>query len=197
LWNITIDPGTSEVTGTIGPPSNKIDFFIMNQQQYHDFRHSACDEIYTAEIAKYSLTSTYSLDWKNPQPGWYYFIFSSNDVGTHPTVTTPFILVATYNQAETSTVYNVATNVVTVSGTQTLTSSQVTQVPTGTGLSLDPTLVAGLVIVVIAICGALYFVKSRQGKKQGKVEGKAFCLNCGEELPRGSKFCNKCGSKQE
>jgi ribosomal protein L40E len=30
-----------------------------------------------------------------------------------------------------------------------------------------------------------------------KVSDKQFCLECGSELPLGSKFCNKCGSKQQ
>jgi ribosomal protein L40E len=30
----------------------------------------------------------------------------------------------------------------------------------------------------------------------GKISDKQFCLECGSELPLGSKFCNKCGTKQ-
>jgi ribosomal protein L40E len=215
-WNVTIDPGTLDVTGTIGPPSSKIDFFIMNQNQYFDFDHSTCGAApYSAEVAVYGLTSTYSLDWNNPPPGWYYFIFSSETFGTaaQGTITTPFVLVATFNQVQTSTVYNVVTNQVSGAETQTVTSLEVTQVPPsigiGSGLNLE--IIGGIIVVVLVVVAALYLVKSRpkpEGERgareerratvtQRRTDDKQFCLECGKPLPVGSKFCNKCGAAQE
>jgi hypothetical protein len=214
--NITISPGTSEVTGTIGPPSSKIDFFIMNQNQEHDFKqYTECGEpipYLSAEVAVYGLTSTYSLDWTNPPAGWYYFIFFNEALGLNTvTVVTPFVLVATYNELQTSTVYNVVTNQVTGSATQTVTSLQVTQVAPGIGSGLNSEIIAGIIIAVLVVIAALYFIKSRPKPEGGarvwekqratvtqrRTGDKAFCLECGKPLPVGSKFCNKCGAAQE
>jgi hypothetical protein len=199
-WNITVDPGTTEVTGTIGPPSSQIDFYIMNPQQYVLFSHESCDQgPYDAQVASYGLTSTYSLDWKNPAPGWYAFVFSTTSIGAAGfTITTPFTLVASFNQAETSTEYNVFTNQVTLQNTQTLTSVQVSQVSGLLSSPIGPTTLVIAVVVVVAVVAALFFVRSRQGKQtKTKIGGQTFCINCGKELPLGSKFCNKCGSSQE
>ena len=207
-WNITVNPGTLEITGTIGPPSEKIDFFIMNQNQFYDFWHyGGCTSgPFSAEVAVYGLTSTYSLDWTNPPPGWYYFIFYSEAVGTNlVTVITPFVLVATYNQAQTSTVYNEVTNQMTGTETQIVTSLQATQVASSIGSGLNLGIIAGIVVVVVVLVAALYFVKSRpksQGGKQEatlrkKTDDESLCSNCGKPLPVGSKFCNKCGATQE
>jgi rRNA maturation endonuclease Nob1 len=41
--------------------------------------------------------------------------------------------------------------------------------------------------------------KPAAAKARGKVKAKKevqFCINCGAELPRDSKFCNRCGSAQ-
>jgi ribosomal protein L40E len=211
-WNITISPGTSELTGTIGPPSGQIDFYIMNQNQYYYFEHGSCEDTYPGEVAVYHLTSAYSLDWKNPPAGWYYLIFFSEKFGPNvSTVYTPFVLVATSNQVQTSTVYNVVTNQVTGSATQTVTSLQVTQLAPGVGSGLNLEIVAGIIIVVLVVVAALYYVKSRP-KPEGEIrvreeqratvtqrrtDDKQFCLECGKPLPVGSKFCNKCGATQE
>jgi len=111
-WNITVSLGTTEITGTIGPPSSQIDFMIMNQNQYYDFSHyGGCAGPWSAEVAVYGLTSTYSLNWNNPAPGWYYFIFFNEKIGlASSNVYTPFVLIATVNQVQTSTVVNVVTN---------------------------------------------------------------------------------------
>ena len=200
-WNITIDPGTTEVTGTIGPPSSTIDFYIMNQNQFSNFNHSACGNTpYAAEVAVYDLTSTYSLDWKNPPTGWYYFIFSTETSG-NSAIATPFVLVATLSQEQTSTVYNVVTNQVPLTATQTVSSTQVTQVATGLSFGVDPTIIAAIVVVVIVILAALYFVRRRPRVKESRTASstfnRQFCLNCGQTIRTGSKFCTKCGSPQE
>jgi ribosomal protein L40E len=181
----------------------------MNQQQYHLFNRSECGNTpYAAEVAVYGLTSMYSLDWKNPPPGWYYFIFSTEAPG-NSAITTPFVLVATFNQAETSTEYNVVTNQVTLQNTQTLTSVQVSQVSSLT-TPAAPTILVIAAVIVVAVVAALFLVRSRKGKPPRSVEakkldsttkkavsGKAFCIECGNALPLGSKFCNKCGTSQE
>jgi len=202
-WNITVDPGTIEVTGTIGPPSSRIDFYIMNQNQFYAFSNSLCGNIpYAAEVAVYGLISTYSLDWKNPPTGWYYFIFSSTTLGASvPKVTTPFVLVATFNQEQTSTVYNMVTNQVALTATQTVSSTQITQAVTGLNFGVDPTIIVAIVVVVIVIIAALYVVRSRPKVRKSRAKSSTsngqFCLNCGKALPTGSKFCNKCGTPQE
>jgi hypothetical protein len=200
-WNITIGQGTTEVTGTIGPPSSQIDFYIMNPQQYVLFDHESCDQApYDAQIASYGLTSAYSLDWKNPTPGWYAIVFFNPSLGGNAyTITTPFTLVASSNQAETSTEYNIVTNQVTLQNTQTLSSVQVSQVSSPPSSPVDPTILVIAVVVVVAVVAAFFLVRSRQGKpnKTGMHDGQAFCKNCSTKLPTGSKFCNKCGTTQE
>ena len=201
-WNITIDPGTTALIGTIGPPSTIVDFYIMNRQQYASFNHSDCGSTpYEAEVAVYRLT-TYSLNWQNPPPGWYYLIFAlDRQAPASMTVTTPFTLEATSNQEQTSTVYNVVTNQLALTSTQTVSSTQVTQVATGLSFGVDPTLIGAIVVVVIVILAALYFVRSRPKVKESRttssLSDRQFCLNCGKPLPAGSKFCNKCGTAQE
>jgi len=203
-WNITIDPGTTAVTGTIGPPSSPIDFFIMNQAQYDYFDHSSCDtSSYPAEVAVYSVTTTYSLNWQNPPTGWYYFIFFTESVH-NPTVVTPFVLVAMNNKVQTSTILNTVTNQVTGVASQTLTSVQVTEASTGVLPGFSPDLIAGIIVVVLIVVVTMYLAKSRT-RQEGKpitsaaqpTGDKLFCLNCGKPLPVGSKFCNKCGTEQE
>lgn len=211
-WNITIDPGTTEVTGTIGPPNSEVDFYIMTTNQYNLFKHQECGNgPYDAIVAVEGLTSAYPLDWKSPPPGWYHFIFSSPASGGNGyTITTPFVLVASFNQAETSTEFNVATNQVTQQNAETLTSVQVSQVSTLPSPAIDPTILMIAGVVVVAVVVALFFVRSRQGKGFKSVEAKTvdsttrtpvssktFCLECGRELPLGSKFCNKCGTSQK
>ena len=171
-WNITVEPGTTEITGTIGPPSAKIDFFILSPSEFNAFRMQpeSCGNAVNTVVTAYGVTTTYTLDWKNPAPGWYYFIFLSESTGGMAyTITTPFTLVATYNQAETSTVYNVITIEQTLSVAQNLTSIQVLQVlmstpTTSTTPALNPTLIAAVIIVIVAILGTLFFIKSKRGK---------------------------------
>jgi ribosomal protein L40E len=63
------------------------------------------------------------------------------------------------------------------------------------------------IVVVLAIVGALVLWSRRRAQTRPKatiaregirkeIAGKAFCINCGAELPATSKFCGKCGSAQ-
>ena len=210
-WNITVAPGTLAVTGIIGPPSSEIDFYIMTSNQYYYFNHSECGNTpYDAEVAVYDLTSTYTLNWKNPPAGSYYIVFST-EKWENNVIYTPFVLLSTFNQEQTSTMIEVETNQMPVTTTGTVTSLLVTQVSASieTGLSIE--VIVAAVIAVLAIAGAVYLAKSRKKevtrvfdeqeskavRTTKKDDGKQFCLNCGKVLPVGSKFCNKCGTAQE
>jgi hypothetical protein len=101
---------------------------------------------YAAEVAVYDLTTTYSLDWRNPPVGWYYFIFSS-ETAMNPIILTPFVLVATFNEVQTSMVLNTVTSQISGTATQTITSIQVTEASTGIMSGLNTEIVRVIVIV--------------------------------------------------
>ena len=128
-WTISVLPGTSEVTGTIGPSSFRIGFYIMNPQQFGNLRtevSASCSGPFTSEVAVESITSTYSLDWQNPAAGSYYVVFFNSGGSSFP-ITTPFFLVATSTQEQTSTIYSATGAEVTGPTTQTITSLQTSQ----------------------------------------------------------------------
>jgi len=212
-WNITIEPGTSEVSGTIGPSSYKIGFYIMNHQQFTDLKSEAsvdCSGPFPGEVVVESLTSAYSLDWANPPAGSYYVVFFNSGGASFP-IATPFFLVATSAQEQTSTIYSVAAAEVTVPATETVTTAIVQQLAQPGNISgLNPEIIGGIIVAVVAVAAALYFVRSKQRKP---VEGtrvydqatvtlrqesdKKFCINCRKQIPAGSKFCNECGADQD
>lgn|GEM_PF-4483345 len=140
LWTITVNPGTSEITGTIGPSSASESFYILNQQQYNDFQtaNSECGGYQGGEVQVGSLTSAYSLDWVNPPPGTYYVMFYAPPGSSSSPFATPFTLVAISTQEQTSTIYSVATTPVTVPTTQTMTSLEVSQIAASSPLSSIP-----------------------------------------------------------
>jgi len=99
--------------------------------------------------------------------------------------------------------------------TQTYTTSmpslQMPQPPQSTGSqSTSNTLQLVLVIAVIAAAVLVFlFIRLKRGKKpkatkaekvdsktKKAASGKAFCVNCGKELPADWKFCRHCGTKQ-
>jgi hypothetical protein len=138
-WNLTVNPGTSEITGTIGPDNTRIGFYIMTQQQYNDFKNSVagdCAGPWNGDVVVESLTSAYALNWTNPPPGSYYVVFFN--YGSSFPITTPFFLVATSAQEQTSTIYSVAAAGVTVPTTETMTSLQVSQIAASSPLTSIP-----------------------------------------------------------
>lgn len=60
-------------------------------------------------------------------------------------------------------------------------------------------LLAIVLVVAVLVVLALVMLRRRQppvGRPPRTTAAKAFCINCGAELPAGSKFCNKCGVTQ-
>src|SRR5208337_1009584 len=89
-YRVTIDPGTTEVFGTIGPasgyvfPANspstvRFYFAIVTKEQYDIATVSHGCGRFPFGIVHEVVTLSYSLDWKNPTPGLYYFIFQGLD----------------------------------------------------------------------------------------------------------------------
>jgi hypothetical protein len=195
-FNVTIDPGTTEILGSIGPPSTSFDFYIMNQAQYAEFNHSECGETHAAVVSKYAITSIYDLDWKNPSPGWYYFIFSEPDV-KNPTVTIPFIIWATLGTVSTSTLFATQTNQIAVTEAQTYSQVLVTQV--SNAFAILPIWVIG--IIVVLILGAMLYFLFRWNIGRRNVERgtkrRLICKECGNALPARFRYCNKCGALQD
>jgi ribosomal protein L40E len=209
-WNITVDPVTTEITGTIGPPSSSIDLFILTPQQYLVFYHGACraPARWGAVLLVNDIVNTYALDWKNPPAGWYYFIFLCESMPNSGGVSIPFDLVATNSQEQTSAIVSLVMSQATGSETQTVTSLQVTQAGSSFGFNFQAFNLeeATVIVIVLLIAAALvyYGPKLRQKAPEAPArkrttkppKGKQFCLECGAQLPLGSKFCNKCGAKQ-
>lgn len=221
-YNVTIDPGTTEVLGTLGPPNIPLDFFIMNMQQYKIFKSGKCGQGYEGIVTEHiNAKSTHSLDWKNPPPGWYLFIFSNEDTNT-PSLTIPFVIWITYTETSVSTIYTVMSSQLLLTATETVTSLQTTSVSSGTEFLSSPILIGAVIVVIAAILGALLYSKSRRARPlktpDARIAGEAatlqrvagepsakqppkqaedvFCIQCGVKLALGSKFCKKCGAKQ-
>jgi hypothetical protein len=112
----------------------------MNQQQFTTFKSTVsvdCSGPFDGEVAVETVTSAYSLDWRNPPAGSYYVLFF-NSGGSSFSITTPFFLVATSTQQQTSTIYSVAAAEVTVPTTETITSLQVSQIAASNPLTSIP-----------------------------------------------------------
>jgi hypothetical protein len=91
----------------------------------------------------------------------------------------------------------------TTSLAETVSSTSTSTLSRGTGSSVPAIqsdhlemwwLYAVIALVLIAL-GALVFAKRPRSKKTSPVT--VFCTDCGASLPKGSTYCNKCGSKQE
>jgi len=215
---VTIDPGTTEVFGTIGPasgyvfPANspstvRFYFAIVTKEQYDIATVSHGCGRFPFGIVHEVVTLSYSLDWKNPTPGLYYFIFqglddhiSWNYPQFHSGVTIPIII--SLSNLTTSTMYTVIANSVTLTATQTVTSERVTTVSGVLDLLTSP-LVVGVTVIVATVV-ALFYSKTRKSDalprdeqlKLIQTESKKtemFCNQCGAIIPRDSKFCEECG----
>lgn len=136
LWGLDIAPGTAALVGTIGPPSESIDFYIMTQQQYSSFQTSECGTgPYDALVAAHPLSSTssYALDWKNPPPGSYFIILDSENLPLKP-ITVPMTIEGVFYLAQNVTTTTINTTVImtTYQSTTTITVYQTTTTVTST-----------------------------------------------------------------
>jgi len=170
--NITVSVGTTQITGTIGPSSASESFYILTQQQYNDFvraQQAGCNGYEGGEVDAGSLASAYTLDWANPPPGFYYVVFYE-DSGTFP-ITTPFFLIATSAQAQTSMIFSVGATQVSAPTTETLTSLQVSQIPTSSSpTSSAPTSISGFpwapLLIVCLVGIAIVLIISTRKRRQ-------------------------------
>jgi ribosomal protein L40E len=192
---------------TITASSQSMVVYILTDQQLTEWKNQQhCDPRTSGigiELVQGSdpndLLQQAIIDWTAPASG-HYSILVEVFSGAPVTVTAA----PTETNAETlyQTGYN--TGITTISQTyQTL--EPVSSFPQDTALILIA------VIVALAIGGYLAF-RLKKGKPElphplespaptnletQKVTDKQFCTECGTSLPMGSKFCNKCGSKQE
>jgi hypothetical protein len=166
IVNVTIDPGTTEVLGTIGPPSYEVNFYIMNPKQYQDFTSGTICGTYSGGtmMTREHLTSAYWLEWKNPSPGQYSFIFWEPS-GSMFTITVPVVIWAIINKSSVSTSYTVFTNPVTLTATRTLTSVQVKPISNEIESISSPMLIGPVIIVLTAVVIGLFYFRSRRMKK--------------------------------
>lgn len=203
-YNVTLHAGIAELTGIIGPAigsdaNNQIgstftqrnvpfNFYIMNDEQYADFAkymsNHDCSTAVTFGIVHELVTTTYSLEWKNPTSGLYYLIFqnyqnplpagvydytttlngrayTTSETAFFNRVTIPFIIQVSFKNAVTSTMYTVVPSPVTFTSTQTQISLQVTQASTAGGFYDLPILIVMIVVlVVIVVIGILLLKRS-------------------------------------
>ena len=66
-----------------------------------------------------------------------------------------------------------------------------------------------LAALVAMVCTALYRIETRlesiavvkkadySGPLQARIERQMFCPNCGQQMPRNTKFCEQCGAKMD
>jgi zinc-ribbon domain len=208
---LDIPAGTVAITGTIGPASTwsiepakitPIDFYIMTYAQFNEFQGGSCRTSYDAVVKVHNLMSTYSLNWKNPLPGVYEVVVFNEAVRTSFTVPIMIDIVGAHEQ--TSPAYFVVTGERTLS----VPVTYVTTVQAGTlGLgSYSIAGVVGVVVVVAFVVAIIAFGHKLSRKHEAEpsepehviaTSDKQFCLECGAPLTLGSKYCNKCGAKQE
>lgn len=163
--NVTIEPGTTGVLGTIGPPSYEVNFYILNQKQYQDFASGTICGSYSGGtmMTRQHLTSAYWLEWKNPLPGQYAFIFWESS-GSVFTVTIPVVIWAIINKSIVSTSYMVIElQPVTLTATRTLTSIQIKPISSGVE-SISSLMLIGAAVIVLVVVG-LFCFRSRRMKK--------------------------------
>ena len=114
-------------------------------------------------------------------------------------------------QTQTSTKLRTSEIQPTVPPIGSLTDASITQQNSLTTRNIDPAyaIITLIAIVLIIVLFTIYIQRKKKATDQGKhqqqqtaprktkdILRKQFCLNCGVELPTGSKFCNKCGTKQ-
>jgi hypothetical protein len=188
--------------------SSVMDFYVMSSAQFQGF-HGPCNKQYPALVTANNVVSSYSLDWVVPADGTYYFVFfnyASWGQGTNQVVgsfSLEFLVPVSYPYSR----YTTMTHLITFAITETAGSMYSSTVQTSPWSSLPMTYIEYLVVIVVlgAIAVGAILLSGKRARKpaaakaRGKVKAKKevqFCINCGAELPRDSKFCNRCGSAQ-
>jgi ribosomal protein L40E len=198
--------------------SSKMDFYIMTGNQYSDFTSAGgrtCQGIPASGlvVAK-GVTSAYAIDWVvPPNEGTYYFIFANPyaldatvqfGLWKQAPVTELAYVTSLIVWTETRTATPTATQ---SSATPTLSSVYSSTLQTSPGLARPTTYIEYLAVIVVlgAIAVGAILISGKRARKptaaketsEAKTKKEVqFCINCGAELPRDSKFCNKCGSAQ-
>jgi ribosomal protein L40E len=189
--------------------SSKMDFYIMTKNQFSDLtsaRGHTCQSIpATGLVVAKGVTSAYDIDWVvPPNEGTYYFVF------LNPYALDAAVQFALWTQAQVTELAQATSLIVwTETRTATPTATQYSStLSTSPGLVRPASYIEYLVVIVVLgaiVVGAILIsgrgAKRRVAPKEKTIKAKAkkgvqFCINCGAELPRDSKFCNKCGSAQ-
>jgi hypothetical protein len=181
-----------------------INFYVMSESNYAKYKY--CGQPGSTYL-KVEWHTSYSLNWLVPDSGVVYFIFENYAVGTDVASerTISFELYEVGSQSMTSVLYSTTTAELILKSTETSSSISYSTIQSSLeGITSPVSLAAIGVIAGVLIVVAIVTILKRQKKtaapktrKPSKVEkGKYFCINCGAELPGGSKFCSKCGSSQ-
>jgi hypothetical protein len=190
--------------------------YILTEQEYTAWEgQHLCDPrqsgIGIEWVSSSGLIQQASIDWTVPVSDEYWIVV---EVFSGQPVT------VTANGGIPTTVENAQVVYVTQYGTQVSVLSQtfqtIEQLPSSPQ-GLTPITIA-LVVVALVIVGYLVIRQRRGPQPQAQVETQAetgaqkpdielvttekpavrqFCIECGNSLPAGSKFCNKCGTKQD
>jgi hypothetical protein len=179
-----------------------INFYVMSESSHKQFKH--CGQPGPTYITV-EMERSYSLNWVVPTDGTVYFEFenyaSGSDIASARTVTFELYKVGPTTQV----VYSTTSAHLTLGATATLRSVSYSTIHSPLeGITQPLPLTAIGVIAGILAVVAIVAIPKRQKRAvppkptepSEPKEEKRFCINCGAELPFGSKFCNKCGVAQ-
>jgi hypothetical protein len=181
-----------------------INFYLLSESNYAKYKY--CTQPGPTYI-KITSARSYSLNWVVPENGTLYFVFENYASGSLLSEgrTVSFELYTVGPQTSTSVQYSTASAESVLRSTVTLSSVYYSTVQsTAEGITSSTTLmVIGLVVGILIVITILIIMKRQKRPVLAKTEKpssvgeqKRFCINCGAELPPGSKFCTKCGSTQ-
>jgi len=225
IWNVTYtgittgnwyySPGVNTYAWSVGPETD-VSQYDSNYGILVGFSWSGA---YTATEHCMGNPSCNGGGWTDTGAGSYRLTNSNLEGGSYSTASNTATLTSslTYAQSvsETATSTAAQQSQAFVQTTQTpsfATVQQMTQQTFASTSSPALPIIGGVIVAVLALLAALYFVKSRR-KPEGEgthvwddrqvtvtigkeAYDKRFCVECGEALPLNSKFCNKCGTQQ-
>lgn len=214
------------VEGSITVSSGKVDFYILNSAEAQQFlsgsRKGACGNIrpLVSELKVIGITSYYAVNYLVPDNGNHYFLFF-NPYSSDAAVSLVLGWAASTTTSQPVTSYNYPTTSYSSVASQPSLSQGQNSFTFNNYVAYLVVLVAAGAVVVFMIWNhgrprrtsrpslLADYIASKPTpkttvprkaetapKKEKSQPEKAFCINCGKELPPDWKFCRHCGTKQ-